>query len=231
MCCKQPEITLLAAGLGNTAWCNPQSCWQTTVSKVSTQDCVCALCSRWKKTCPPSRRGASSVNFRTLRRQRQREKVMFLKTVLCHWATGWNTLNRKSVVASAVWPHFSLFVSVCRGKREREGASEQEDKGSRSVRSWACLSIYCAKEWKKRATASYDSISLLGAKANLSSSSTYWKPFMLSAALIPPSGLCFTSLLCDNTSKRVKWAEKVQHIPHEISLFKSCRTLDQLDLA
>lgn len=29
-------------------------------------------------------------------------------------------MNRKSVVALAVRPHFGIFVSVCRGEREKE---------------------------------------------------------------------------------------------------------------
>lgn len=40
-------------------------------------------------------------------------------------------MNRKSVVAFAVRPHFGIFVSVCRAERERQNKRERaqgEDK-------------------------------------------------------------------------------------------------------
>ena len=96
------------------------------------------------------------------------EKVMlfffFFKVVLCHWATGWNTLNRKSVVALAVRPHFGIFVSVCRGekKKERERAQGGEIKKEREcelvvVKAWACHWMY----QMRRAAASHDYINSL----------------------------------------------------------------------
>lgn len=40
-------------------------------------------------------------------------------------------MNRKSVVALAVRPHFGIFVSVCRGERERGREREGKIKKER----------------------------------------------------------------------------------------------------
>lgn len=138
---------------------------------------------------------------------------MFLKAVLCHWATAWNALNRKSVVASAVRPQFGIFVSVSRGDEERGKEQKETDKERAGVCMSFSLNSLCQRanvwmrncKWRlyqlefwalnkiKKLNKATKKDTIFSYGSQLPTITHSHENLLSAASFIPPSVDCFTS--------------------------------------